>query len=139
MRGGAFAEMFWTGTEDTGGYGMMDKHGEPRPVFYAKKLCAQHVRYGDSISFPTGESGNGSIDVVVACGEGGRRSVLVVHQKEEPASYDLAKLVPDIRGLRTILKIDDGSNDQIVETLYDEFIHFDGFGVAAVTTEPSGR
>jgi len=139
MRGGAFAEMFWTGTEDTGGYGMMDKHGEPRPVFYAKKLCAQHVRYGDSISFPTGESGDGSIDVIVACGEGGRRSVLVVHQKEEPASYDLAKLVPEITGLRTVLKIDNGSNNQIVETGYDGRIHFDGFGVAAVTTESSRR
>ncbi len=139
MRQGVDAEMYWVGTEDQGGYGMMNKHGDPWPSFHAKKLCAQHVRDGDSISFPTGESGNGSIDVVVACGEGGRRSVLVVHQKEEPASYDLAKLVPEITGLRTVLKIDNGSNNQIVETGYDGRIHFDGFGVAAVTTESSRR
>ena len=87
MRQGVDAEMYWVGTEDQGGYGMMNKHGDPWPSFYAKKLVAQHVRYGDSISFPTGENGNGSVDVVVACGEGGRRSVLVTHQKEEPASY----------------------------------------------------
>jgi hypothetical protein len=139
MRQGVDAEMYWVGTEDQGGYGMMNKHGDPWPSFHAKKLCAQHVRYGDSILFPTGESGNGSIDVVVACGEGGRRSVLVVHQKEEPASYDLAKLVPEITGLRTVLKIDNGSNNQIVETGYDGRIHFDGFGVVAVTTESSRR
>src|SRR5439155_22511569 len=27
MRGGADAEMFWVGTEESGGYGMMNKHG----------------------------------------------------------------------------------------------------------------
>jgi hypothetical protein len=140
MRQGVDAEMYWVGTEDQGGYGMLNKHGEPWPSYHAKKLCAQHIRYGDSISFPTGESGNGCIDAVVACGEDGRRGVLVVHQKEERASYDIAKLIPGLTDLPTVLKIDDGSNDQIVETRYDGFIHFDGFGVAAaVTTEPSGR
>jgi hypothetical protein len=138
MRQGVDAEMYWVGTEAQGGYGMMNEEGDPWPSFYAKKLCAQHVRYGDSISFPTGQSGNGSIDVVVARGEAGRSSALVVHQKEEAASYDLAKLVPDIKGLRTVLKIDEGSNNQIVETGYDGRINFDGFGVAAVTTESSG-
>jgi hypothetical protein len=139
MRQGVDAEMYWVGTEAQGGYGMMNEEGDPWPSFYAKKLCAQHVRYGDSISFPTGQSGNGSIDVVVARGETSRCSALVVHQKEEAASYDLAKLVPDIKSLRTVLKIDNGSNNQIVETGYDGRIHFDGFGVAVVTTESSGR
>ncbi len=139
MRQGVDAEMYWVGTEAEGGYGMMNEEGDPWPSFYAKKLCAQHVRYGDSIAFPTGQSGNGSIDVVVARGEASRCSVLVVHQKEEAASYDLAKLVPDIKGLGTVLKIDNGSINQIVETGYDGRIHFDGFGVAAVTTRSSGR
>jgi hypothetical protein len=133
MRQGVDAEMYWVGTEAQGGYGMMNEQGDPWPSFYAKKLCAEHVRYGDSISFPTGQSGNGSIDVVVARGEVSRCSALVVHQKEEAASYDLAKLVPDIKGLRTALKIDEGSNNQLVKTGYDGRIHFDGFGVAAVT------
>jgi hypothetical protein len=139
MRQGVNAEMYWVGTEAQGGYGMMNEEGDPWPSFHAKKLCAQHVRYGDSISFPTGESDNGSIDVIVARGEPSRCSALVVHQKEEAATYDLAKLVPDIKGLRTVLRIDNGSNNQIVETGYDGTIHFDGFGVAAVTTESSGR
>jgi len=139
MRQDVDAEMYWVGTEDQGGYGMLNKRGEPWPSYHAKKLCTQHIGYGDSISFPTGESGNGCIDAVVACSESGRRSVLVAHQKEKRASYDIAKLIPGLTDLRTVLKIDEGSNNQIIETRYDGRIYFDGFGVAAVTTEPSGR
>ena len=94
---------------------MMNNHGDPWPTFYAKKLCAQHIRQGDWISFPTGPNGSGSVDVVVAHGQGGRRSALVVHQKEEPASIDLTKLVPDIADMRTVLKIDNSTNNQIAE------------------------
>jgi hypothetical protein len=138
MRHDVDAEMYWVGTEDQGGYGMMNKHGDPWPSFHAKKLVAQHVRHGDSISFPTGERGNGSIDAVVACGEGGRRSVVLIHQKEEPESCAIGTLVSDLTGLQTVLKIDASSN-QIVETSYDGRVRFDGFGVAVVTTESSGR
>ena len=134
MRQGVDAEMYWVGTEDQGGYGMMNQHGDPWPSFHAKKLCAQHVRYGDSISFPTGESGNGSVDAVVARGDGGRRSLLVIHQREEPASYELAALAPGITDLRMIRKIDNGSGNQIIEANCDGRIHFDGFGVAAATS-----
>jgi hypothetical protein len=135
MRAQVDAEMFWVGTEEAGGYGMMNKHGDPWPSFHAKKLCAQYIRPGDWISFPTGPSGNGSVDVVVACGQDGRRSALIVHQKEELASFDLAKLVPGITGLQTVLKIDSGTNNQITHADHDGTIRFDRFGVAVVTTE----
>ncbi|HKA01467.1 MAG TPA: hypothetical protein VKE70_33375, partial [Candidatus Solibacter sp.] len=46
MRGGADAEMLWTGTDDSSCYGAMDQHGWPTPVYHAKRLCAAHVRYG---------------------------------------------------------------------------------------------
>jgi hypothetical protein len=127
--------MFWVGTEEQGGYGMMNKHGNPWPSFYAKKLCAQHIRYGDWITFPTGGSGNGSVDVVVARGQGARRSAVIVHQQEEAASYDLAQLLPDVTGLRTVLKIDNSTNNQIMAVAYEGNIRFAGFGVAVVTTE----
>ena len=86
MRGGAYAEMFWTGTEDRGGYGMMDKNGAPWPVFHAKKLCAQYVRYGDWISFPNDEQGNPAVDVVVARGRmaGGAPSSSTRKAKRRP-------------------------------------------------------
>lgn len=135
MRQGVDAEMFWVGTEDQGGYGMLNKHGDPWPSFHAKKLVAEHVRYGDALSFPTGESGNGSVDLVVANGDAGRSSVLLVHHKEESAIYDLAALAPGIGGLRTVLKIDDGSSGRILQATFEGSVRFDGFGVAAVTTE----
>ena len=64
--------------------------------------------------------------------------MLVVHQKEESASYDLGRLVSGTAGLQTVLKIDDGSNNQIVRTNYDGKVHFEGFGVAAVTAAFGG-
>lgn len=137
MRQGVDAEMFWVGTEDEGGYGMLNKQGEPWPSYLAKTLCVQHVRYGDSLSFPTGDSGNGSIDAVAAFAEGGRHSVLVVHQKEHSASYDLAKLIPGLTPRGVALKIDEGSNSQIIKTQYDGSVRFDGYGVAAITTQRS--
>jgi len=139
LRNGVDAEMYWVGTEDHGGYGMMNSHGEPWPSFHAKALLTQHVRCGDAVSFPTGEDGNGNVDLVVASAENGRRSVVVVHQKEGSGDYDLATLAAGIGGLRTLRKIDDGSNGRIVECRYNGIVHFDGFGVAAVTTEPPQR
>jgi len=139
MRQDVDAEMYWVGTEHQGGYGMMNERGEPRPSYHAKKLCAQHVRYDDFISFPTGDAGDGGIDAVVAVGHDGRRNILIVHQKDEAATYDVAHLVPSVDGLRTVLKLDHASNDCIVGRTYEGTIHFEGFGVAAVTTESSAK
>jgi hypothetical protein len=55
------AEMYWVGTEEQGGYGMLNNHGVPWPSFHAKSLVTRHVRFGDSIAFPTGEDGDGSV------------------------------------------------------------------------------
>jgi hypothetical protein len=135
MRNDVDLEMFWVGTEDEGGYGMMNSYGEPWPSFFAKKLCAQYVRRGDRILFPTGENGNGSIDAVVSFGDDGRRSVFIVHQKEEVASYDLGSLASGAAGLTTLLKIDDGSKERIAGARCDGTVHFDGFGVAVATNQ----
>ncbi len=134
MRNGVDAEMYWVGNEDQGGYGMMNMFGDPWPSYHAKKLLAQHVRWGDQIFFPTGDNGHAGIDAVVASGDSGRRSVLVVHQKEESATIDIAELMPDITGMRTVLQIDEGTDKQIAEKSFDGKIHFTGYGVAVVTT-----
>jgi hypothetical protein len=135
MRNGVDLEMYWVGTEDVGGYGMMNKYGEPWPSFYAKKLCAQYVRLGDTIWFPTGENGNGSIDAVVTWGDDGTHSIFIVHQQEASATYDLERLAPGVTGLSTLLKIDEGSGNRIVQTGCDGTVRFDGFGVATVTND----
>jgi beta-xylosidase len=139
MRQGVDAEMFWVATEEQGGYGMLNKHAEPWPSFHAKSLLTQHVRYGDALSFPTGESGNGAVDLVVSRAPDGRSSVLMVHQKEASASYDLETLVPGTTGLRSIAKIDGNTGGTVVASTFDGRIHFDGFGVAAITTELGRR
>jgi hypothetical protein len=133
IRGGADVEMFWTGTEDTGGYGMMDKHGEPRPVFHAKKLCAQHIRYGDWISFPTWQEGCPPVDVVVARGGDGRRSALFVHLKDQVATYAVSQFDNDLKDCHVVLKIDSGTGNHVVETICDGTVGFEGYGVAVAT------
>jgi hypothetical protein len=139
MRGGAYAEMFWTGTEDRGGYGMMNKHGEPWPVFYAKRLCAQHIRHGDWISFPTCEPAGLAVDLVVARGEDGRRSALLVHLKDEAATYAVSELTGDRVDYRRALQIDHGTGNRVVERPYEGTVSFEGYGVAVVTTDGDGR
>ena len=132
MRGGAYAEMFWTGTEDRGGYGMMNKHGEPWPVFHAKKLCAQYIRYGDWISFPSWKR-NVPLDVVVARNGNRRRSALFVHLKDDLATYALPEVHEGLAGCRTLLKIDAGTGNRVVEAMCNGTINFQGYGVAVVT------
>ena len=136
MRGGADAEMFWTGTEDRGGYGMMNKHGEPWPVFHAKKLCAQHVRRGDWISFPARNEWCDDVDVVLARGDDGRRSALLVHLKGDAATYDLAELGCGSPVFKRLLKIDGSTGNAIVDKPFDGNVHFEGYGVAVVTSRP---
>jgi hypothetical protein len=134
MRGEVFAEMFWNGTEDRGGYGMTDKNGDAWPVYYAKMLCVQHVRHGDWISFPANGRGDSPIDVVVARGEDGRRSALVVHLGGGSATYDVSELVGGQADFRRLLKIDGGTGNRVVEEPCDGRIPFEGYGVAVVTT-----
>jgi len=134
MRGGADVEMFWTGTENTGGYGMMDKHGEARPVFHAKRLCAQYIRYGDWISFPISEDSNRpGVDVVVARGEDERQSALLVHLADGPATYSVAELDPRLADCGILLKIDQETGNRVVQGCCNDTVAFDGYGVAVVT------
>ena len=137
MRGGADAEMFWTGTEDRGGYGMMNKHGDPWPVFHAKRLCAQYVRHGDWISFPTLASEQPAVDLVLARGDDHRQSALIVHLQERPATYRLSDLVAHLPEYHRLLKIDQETAG-VVEVPFDGRVTFDGYGVAVATNVESG-
>ncbi len=137
MRAGVFAEMFWTGNEDRGGYGMLNKHGEPWPVFYAKKLCTQHIRRGDTVSFPALGPVSREVDVVVARGDDGQCSVLVVHLKGDSATYALSELTDGLNDYRTLLKIDASTGNRIMETSFEGRISFEGYGVAVVTVPAS--
>ena len=133
MRGGADAEMLWTGTDDACGYGVMDKDATPTPLFHAKKLCAQYIQYGDWIWFPQWEQGSLGVDVAVARGEGGRRSALLVHLKDQTATYPLSELAGGLADCHTVLKIDGGTGNQVAKVKCNETVTFEGYGVAVAT------
>jgi hypothetical protein len=135
MRGGADAEMLWTGTDVECGYGVLDGEGEPTPLFYAKALCAQCVRFGDWIRFPDVE-GCPDLDAVVARGEDGRHSTFLVHLSDSPAAYEVSSLIPNGSRPLRVLKIDRASAGRLAHTSLDDVIHFDGYGVAALTNTP---
>ncbi len=133
MRGEADAEMFWVGTEAAGGYGMLNQHGEPKPVFHAKRLCAQYTRHGDWISFPAGEQDGLPLDAVVARSDSGRLSALLVHLSDEVGTYSITGLDSRLAGCDTLLKIDEGAGNQVVEGACRGTVTFEGCGVAVVT------
>jgi hypothetical protein len=133
MRGEADAEMFWVGTETAGGYGMLDQHGGPKPVFHTKRLCTRHVRYGDVITFPRPERVGLPLDTVVSRGDGGRLSALLVHLSDKVGTYPGVELGQDLSDCDVLLKIDEGTGNRVVRTKYDGTVTFQGYGVAAVT------
>ena len=134
MRQDIDAEMYWVGTEDSGGYGMMNKYGDPWPSFHAKLLLVQHVRYGDTVSFPTGDLGDGNCDVVIAERDG-RTRVFIVHQRDETRSYDLSALAPGIGKVKKVRQMDESTYKLVVEKPCDGRIHFSGYGVAGIEIE----
>jgi hypothetical protein len=139
MRGGADAEMFWTGNEEVGGYGMMGKNGEPRPVYHAKRICAQYIRYGDWISFPVPQNGIPDLDVAVARGDDGRLSALLVHLKNTPEKIRILELDGRLSDCDMLIKIDDGTENQLVKKPFGGTVSFEGYGVAVITKKSPGE
>ena len=133
MRGGADLEMLKSGSDDGGPYGLMDGAARTTPVFEAKRLCARHVRFGDVVRFPEARAGQG-VDVVVADGEGGRRSALIVHRKDEAAAYAVDELTDGQTEYETLLKIDRGTGGRVAEGRFDGRVRIEGYGVAVATT-----
>jgi hypothetical protein len=134
MRGGVDAEMLWTGTDDECGYGVLDKDGRPTPLYHAKRLFAEHVRTGDELRFFVAEERRAAIDGVIAWGEAGRRSALLVHLLDTEATYDLAELAGhDVAGFSTLLKLDRGTPGGPVAKPMSGTLTFEGQGVAVVT------
>jgi hypothetical protein len=138
MRAGVDAEMLWTGTDVDCGYGVLDGEARPTPLYHAKKLCTGHIRPGDWVRFPTGEDSRPDLDAVVARGDDGRRSALLVHLQQGKAAYAVAELDGRLTACRRLLKIDAGTGGRVVEEPYADTVVFEGYGVALVTNVPSG-
>jgi len=140
MRGGADLEMLWTGTDDAGPYGLLDKTGRPTPVFHAKRLCAEHVRFGDWLVFPPPTPGSEArLDVVVARGQDGRCSGVLVHLRDEVASYPLDQWGGAVPLAGRLYKVDRSTGGGVLEDETNGSVTFHGYGVAVVTTRDSAR
>src|SRR5256712_9900697 len=92
MRGGADAEMLWTGTDDACGYGAMDKDAMPTPLFHTRKLCAQYLRYGAWLSFPTYDHAAPAVDVAVSPSQEGRKCPPLVHLTDTSSTSPLTQM-----------------------------------------------
>jgi hypothetical protein len=138
MRTDLDAEMYWTGTEDQGGYGLLRPDGTPAPAFVAKRLCALHVRTGDWVSFPRWNRPGVPVDAVVAEGADGRRSAVLVHLSDRSAVYALADLDPSLTHCEIVHRLDEGTGGHVVSGRADAKVNFDGYGVAVVTTPAAG-
>jgi len=131
IRGGADAEMLWTGTDEACGYGVMDKSGTPTPLFHAKHLCSRYLRCGDRIAFPGPDPDESGLQIARVRGDDGRKSFVTVHLRDEPAEYVLA----DARDCGRLLKIDGATGNQVREETADGSVSFAGYGVAVLTNE----
>jgi hypothetical protein len=138
MRGGVDAEMLWTGTDEACGYGVLDKDAHPTPLFHAKCLCTRHIRRGDWISFPMWEHRHPELDSVIARGDDGQVSALIVHLSDDTATYPLSELNANLSDCRTVLKIDGETGNQVRRRSANGTVGFYGYGVAVVTNaEPN--
>jgi len=77
--------------------------------------------------------------MVMARGDDGQRSAVIVHLKGEPASYCASQLGGGLSDCQWLLKIDEGTGNQIAEAPFNGSVKFDGYGVAVMTTAEPRR
>ncbi len=135
LRGGADLELWKSGSDAGGPYGLVDSAGVPNPVFHARRLLAEYVRFGDRVCFPEWSAGLG-VDVVSVQGENGRRSAVVVHRADVAATYEIAELVGGGAGYQTIRKLDGATGGVIAEGPCCAALAFEGYGVAVLANVP---
>jgi hypothetical protein len=131
MRGGADAELWWAASDDGGPYGAIGPQADPAPAYWAKRLCASHIRFGDKLCFPNETAPDPPLDIVIAEDGRGRRRAFLAHLRDEPATYTTEEL-PGIKSNGHILKLDDSTGSAPVSAPFDGTITFDGYGIAAV-------
>ncbi len=140
VRGGVDAEMLWTGTDDACGYGVLGPDAAPTPLYFARRLCAQYIRYGDAIVAPALDDGVTGLDGMVVQGGDGRSSAVLVHREPTTATYDLSEITRgELSDSRALIKIDCETGNTLTTRSCDGTVTFAGYGVAAVTNAVVGH
>lgn len=134
IRGGADAEMRWTGTaHGDDAYGLIRMDGTLMPAGLAKQIFAQHVRFDDWVRFPRLKTSHPEVDALVAWNDDGRLSAVFVNTSRDPCAVHPIDWDAGIVGCDTVLRLDIGTGDRVVSETFDGTVHFGGYGVAIVT------
>lgn len=138
IRGGADLEMRWTATASDhetyqDAYGLIGMNGDATPAGLAKQLFARHVRRGDQIAFPGCHAASRDIDAIVACGEGGRRSLVLVNTTEREAALAVGDWDAASARCRDALVLDEATGAVIVRQRCDGMVRLKGCGIAVVS------
>jgi hypothetical protein len=131
MRGGADGEFLWAGAGAAGPYSALDPTGAATPTYFAKRIVAEHVRFGDRLAFPVDMDPEPALDAVVAMSPDGRRSALLVHREDIPRSIDLARW-PALGGFRevTVLAGPQTASEALCPS--DGVLTMEGYGLAVL-------
>jgi hypothetical protein len=131
IRGGADLEMRWTATARDDAYGLVTMHGEPTPACLAKQLFAQHVRFGDWVSFPGVLPDNPDVEAVIVwdSNNDGRRSGVFVNTGPQPRTL----VVSDPKDCGQVLRLDTGTGGRVVREAFRGTINLDGYGIAVLS------
>jgi hypothetical protein len=135
IRGGAELEMRWTATaHENDAYGLIGMDGTPTPAGLVKQIFAQHVRFGDLVSFPRSPSGAPDVDAIVAWDAGGgRRSGVFVNTTARPLELTPSAWDSGLSASETVLRVDTRTGNRIARRPFDGRIRIEGYGVAVVT------
>src|SRR5262249_30470168 len=107
----------------------------PTPLYFARRLCAQYIQYGDAVVLPALDGAAG-LDGIVVQGRNGRSSALLVHCEPTAATYNLDEVTDgQVGDGRTLIKIDCDTGNTATTRPCDGSVTFAGYGVGVVTNE----
>lgn len=134
IRGGADLEMRWTATSHSDAYGLVYMDGKPSAAALAKQVFVQHVRTGDSISFPSSASFGANLDVIVSRGEENRISAVFVNSGKTsieivPEEFDSA-----LSRCAHLFKLDSSTNECFSAGKAMTSFTLNGYGVGVITS-----
>jgi len=139
IRGGVDAEMLWTGTDDACGYGVLGPDAAPTPLYFARRLCAQYIQYGDTIVAPTLDDAVPGLDGVVVRSSNGRSSAVLIHREQTATTYDVSEITRgELSDNCALIKIDCETGNTVTTGPCGGTVTFAGYGVAVVTNAVVG-
>jgi len=128
MRGGADGEFLWAGACAHGPYAAVTDTGDTTPTYQAKRLIAQHVRFGSRLAFPLDSDPDSAWDALVARDDAGDRAAVLIHRACAPGSIELGRW-PELTGFsEAISPTRDGSD--VIHAECREIVAMDGYGLA---------